>query len=144
MLTEELKAIIRRDVEEVWNARNPAKIDEHFATNYINHEPNAPNVRDLAAFKQYASALFTAFPDLHVTIEDMVAEGDKVAKRYSICGTHTGEWLSLPPTGKVATITGITIYRIAGDKIAECWWSYDALGMMQQLGVIPAPGQPEK
>jgi steroid delta-isomerase-like uncharacterized protein len=140
MSTEELKAIVRRDVEEFWNARNLAKVDEFFAPTYANHEPNAPQVRDLAAFKQYAAALFAAFPDLHVTIEDMVAEGDQVAKRYSITGTHRGEWLGLPPTGKPATITGITIYRIADGKIVECWWSYDALGMLQQLGVIPVPG----
>lgn len=140
MSTEELKAIVRRDVEEFWNARNLAKVDEFFAPIYVNHEPNAPQVRDLAAFKQYAAALFAAFPDLHVTIEDMVAEGDQVAKRYSITGTHRGEWLGLPPTGKPATITGITIYRIADGKIVECWWSYDALGMLQQLGVIPVPG----
>ncbi len=109
MSTEELKAIVRREVEEFWNVRSLAKIDVFFAPTYANHDPNSPEVRDLAAFKQYARALFAAFPNLHVTIEDMVAEGDQVAKRCSIRGTHAGEWLGLPPTGKQATITGITI-----------------------------------
>jgi steroid delta-isomerase-like uncharacterized protein len=140
MLTEQNKAIVRRVIEEFWNTGNLAKVDELFAANYINHEPNDPEARDLQGFKQGAAAMFTAFPDLKVTIEDLVAEGDKVTKRYTVRGTQTGELTGIPPTGKQVTITGINIYRIADGKVAEIWWNYDALGMMQQIGVIPTPG----
>jgi predicted ester cyclase len=82
-------------------------------------------------------------PDFHVTIEDMVTEGDKVASRWTASGTHQGEFLGIRPTGNHATWTGITIYRIADGKIVEAWWSKDVLALLQQLVVIPPmPGGP--
>jgi predicted ester cyclase len=83
----------------------------------------------------------TAFPDLHGTIEDQIAEGDKVVMRMTYRGTHQGELMGIPATGKPVTMTFISINRIAEGKIAEGWVNFDALGMMQQLGVIPVPGQ---
>ncbi len=83
----------------------------------------------------------SAFPDLQATVEDQVAEGDKVASRFTFRGTHRGELAGIPPTGNQVEVTGIVISRIEGGKGAEDWSNYDALGMMQQLGVVPPPGQ---
>jgi steroid delta-isomerase-like uncharacterized protein len=123
--TEANKAIVRRSVEEFWNTGNMAAIDEFYATD------------DLEQFKQAAMANFTGFPDLHLTIDDLIAEGDKVAKRWTVRGTHTGEFMGIPPTGKQITVTGTDIYRIASGKFVEAWGNLDALGLMQQLGVMP-------
>jgi predicted ester cyclase len=86
-------------------------------------------------------AFKSAFPDLHFTIEDTLVEGDKIVWRWSSTGTNTGSMMGMPSTNKKATITGIEIYRIANGKIAERWGNFDQLGMLQQLGVVPMPGQ---
>jgi steroid delta-isomerase-like uncharacterized protein len=86
----------------------------------------------------------SAFPDAHTTIEEMVGEGDLVAKRWTYRGTHKGEFMGIPATDKKIEMTAITIYRISGGKVAECWWNYDSLGMMQQIGVIPPMGGGEE
>ena len=83
----------------------------------------------------------SAFPDMQLTIEDQIAEGDKVVTRWTARGTHQGELMGIPPTGKQATVTGITVGRVANGKFVESWSNFDALGMMQQLGVVPVPGQ---
>ena len=83
----------------------------------------------------------TAWSDLHFTVEDLVAEGDKVALHWSCSGTHTGEWMGIPPTGKRVTWSGIGIHRVVGGKIVESWDMVDNLGLMQQLGIVPPPGQ---
>ncbi len=85
------------------------------------------------------SELYSAFPDIHLTIDDMVAEGDKVAVRITMTGTHKGEFMGIPPTNKKVTIWAINIYRIAGGKIVEELGKADTLGLMQQLGVVPTP-----
>ncbi len=143
MSIEENKAIVRRFVEEVWNKGDLTVIDDLFATNYVNHDPNRPEVLDPESYKQWVVISRTGFPDLHVTIEEMIAEGDKVATRWTYRGTHKGELREIPPTGRQVTVTGINIARIAGGKIEECWWNYDALGLMQQLGIIPTMRQGE-
>ena len=83
-----------------------------------------------------------AFPDLTVTVEDLVAEGNKVAARWIWGGTHRGDMMGIPPTNKQVAATGTSIHRVAEGKIVESWFNFDALGMMQQLGVVPTPGQP--
>jgi len=83
----------------------------------------------------------TAFPDLHFTVEDFIAEGDKVVARLTVRGTQQGIFMGIPPTGKHATVTAIDINRMAGGKSVEHWLNMDTLGLLQQLGVIPAPGQ---
>jgi predicted ester cyclase len=83
----------------------------------------------------------TAFPDLHLTIEDLIAEGDKVVDRQTARGTHQGTFMGIPPTGKQITVTAMNISRIVGGKIVEHWVELDTLGMLQQLGVVPMPGQ---
>ena len=135
------KAIVKREVEEVWNRRKLDILDEIFAPDFINHDPSNPQITDRNSFKQWASTVLKGFPDLHLTIDDLIAEGDEVACRWTHHGTHLGEMPGLPPTGKKTAITGIIIYRFAKGKVAEAWWSRDLLGLMQQLGAIPAPGQ---
>ncbi len=137
MTSETNKAIVHRYVEEGYNAGNLAVLDELCAPDLIYHDPPQPAVRDLSAMKQLWTAQRAAFADLRVTIEDMVAEGDKVVKRFTLRGTHTGDFDGLPPTGKQFTLEGITIVRLADAKIQEIWEAYDMLGVLQQLGVIP-------
>jgi predicted ester cyclase len=93
--------------------------------------------------KQFTAASYKNIPDLNSTIEDMVAEGDKVVVRFTIHGTHNGEFMGIAPTGKKFTQAGTSIYRIAGGKIAEVWWLADTLGLMQQLGAIPKVWPPD-
>ena len=137
MSVEENKADTRRAIKGFWNQGNMALLDEFWAPNYINHDPTNPEVRDLEGFKQWVIAARTAFPDLNVTIDDLIAEGDKVVTRWTVRGTHKGEFGKIPATGKKVTFTGITISRFVDGKTVESWWSDDDLGLMQQLGVIP-------
>jgi len=138
-ITEKNKAVLPR-AEELWNTGDLAIADEIFATDFVNHDPSAPDVRDLETYKGFIAVTRAGFPDFHVTIEDIIAEGDKVASRWTARGTHQGELIGIPPTGKQATWTGMTIYRFAGGKIVEAWWSKDMLSMLIQLGVVPPPG----
>jgi steroid delta-isomerase-like uncharacterized protein len=101
-------------------------------------------IQGYPAYKQFISMYFTAFPDLHITIEDMIAEGDTVVVRTTFHGTHKGDLMSIPPTGKQATTTGISIFRVANGKALEHWANSDDLGLLQQLGVIPAMGERKK
>jgi steroid delta-isomerase-like uncharacterized protein len=139
MSTEENKVLLRRLFEEVWNHGNLAAVDELLAADYVLHDP-AMLIRGPEGFKAYVSAFRAAFPDIHATIEDQIAEEDKVAMRFTVRATHQGEFQSLPPTGKQVILTGIDIQRIADGKIAENWVNLDALGLLQQLGVVPPPG----
>lgn len=140
MSAEEYKAIVKR-AEELWNTGNLAIADEICATDFVNHDPGAPDVRDLETYKGFIATTRTGIPDFTVTLEDMVAEGDKVAGQWTAQGTHQGELFGIPPTGRQATWTGMTFYRFAGGKIVEAWWSKDMLGLLIQLGVVPPPGQ---
>ena len=144
-MSEENKAIVRREMEEIFNhTGNLDAADEIFDPNYVSHEPTAGDTRGIEEAKQFAATYREAFPDLENTIEDMVAEGDKVVVRFRGRGTHQGETEAFgPPTGKRMEITGITIKRLSEGKIVEAWTNFDALGMMQQLGLIPEPGQEE-
>jgi steroid delta-isomerase-like uncharacterized protein len=144
MSTEDNKATVRRYFEEVLNQGNLALADELNAPNWVYHDPVVPDVRTLEDYKQWFTEIRNAFPDFHVTIEDSVAEGDNVAVRYTWRGTNTGEIvrpMPLPATGKQVTATGMSIVRFAGGKGAEVWNQTDSLGLFQQLGLIPVPGQ---
>ena len=131
------KAITLR-AEEFWNTGNMAIADEVYGAEFVNHDPTAPDVGDLESYKGFAAAVRAGMPDFHVTNEYMVAEGDKVAGRWTATATQTGELSGIPPTGKQATWTGISIYRFADGKVVEAWWSKDLAGLMEQLGVMPA------
>ena len=143
MSAEENKAVVRREVEELYNhAGNLDAADEIFSPDYVSYEPTSGEVRGIEGARQFAVTFREAFPDLECTIEDIIAEGDKVVMRFRGSGTHQGETEVFgPPTGKQMEITGITIKRLSEGKIVEAWTNFDALGMMQQLGVLAAPQQ---
>ena len=128
MSTEANKALARRIVEEMWNTKNLKVVDEVYSPEFGGgHE----------ATKQFVTANLSAFPDLHNTIEDQIAENDLVVTRYVTSGTHQGEFANIPPTGKQFTVTGIEMHRFADGKLVELWNVLDMLGALQQLGVIP-------
>jgi len=144
MSTEENKAIHRRVFEEVFNQGKLDVASQIFATDYIFHVSVPGEVRGPEGFKQMVSMYRTAFPDLQYTIEDQISEGDKVVTRWTCSGTHKGELMGIAPTSVQGTVTGIVIGRIAGGKIVEDWGNWDALGMLQQLGVVPPIGEAGK
>ena len=141
MTLEENKSIARRINNEVWSKGNLAVIDEIYAAKYVNHDPMPEIAPNREGLKQSVSMMKAAFPDLQTQTEDLVAEGDKVVNRWTASSTHKGEFMGIAPTGKRVTITGIQICRIVDGKVVEDWTEYDMLGMMQQLGVVPPPGQ---
>ncbi len=110
---------------------------------YVGHLSGAPGPMDYAGHKQFGLAFQSAFPDVSHTIEDQIAEADRVVTRVTVRGTHTGNLMGLPPSGRPMAMTGISIFKIVDGRIAEEWTEFDQLGMMQQLGAIPAPGQVE-
>jgi predicted ester cyclase len=138
MPTEENKALSRRVIEEIFNKQNLALADELIDANFIDH---GMGFKGPEGFKQFVTTFITGFPDIRLTIDDMVAEGDKVALRLTAQGTHKGDFMGIAPTGKHITASGILIQRIANNKCVEGWLVNDNLGMMQQLGVVPAMGQ---
>jgi steroid delta-isomerase-like uncharacterized protein len=132
------KALVRRFYEDVINKGDMRLAEDVLAVDYVEHPGLPGGESGLAGFKQFVAMVGTAFPDLHVTLEDLISEGDKVAARVTVSGTHKGVFLgSIAPTGKHVTWTGIDLIRIAGGKIAERWNQRDVLGLMQQLGAIP-------
>jgi steroid delta-isomerase-like uncharacterized protein len=143
MSTEENKALVRRMVEETFNRGNVGHADDFLAPDFVEREELPPGLpRDREGVKQLTVMLRSAFPDLKATIEDIVAEGDKVVVRQTWTGTHTGgEFMGVPRSGKAVAIGVIDIIRIAGGKFVEHWGQMDSMGMMQQLGAVPPPGQ---
>jgi steroid delta-isomerase-like uncharacterized protein len=139
-VSEENKALIRREVEEVFSAQGDLEVaDEIFAPEYVSHDPQSPeDVRGPEGAKEFAMMYRNAFPDVQLSIEDQVAEGDKVVTRWIGRGTHQGELMGVAPTGNQVRVAGMTISRIEEGKIVEEWEIYDTLGMMQQLGAIPS------
>jgi steroid delta-isomerase-like uncharacterized protein len=133
---EKNKAIIRRCNEEM-DKGNWAILDELLAADYVYHMPGRPKPMTREETEQFMREVRAAFPDGRVTIEDMIAEGDKVVTRYTSCGTHKGEFMGIPATGKEVAFTSILISRIAKGKIAEDWEELDTLGFMVQLGAVP-------
>jgi steroid delta-isomerase-like uncharacterized protein len=139
-MSEENKALVKRVVDEV-NKGNFAAAVELLATDYIDHADPPETPPGVESAKRRWTMFRSAFPDTHVTLENIIAEGDKVAVRFTLRGTHGGDLMGIPPTGKPVAFTGIDINRIADGKIAERWANFDTLGLMQQLGVIPTPEQ---
>ena len=137
MSTEDNKALAQRWLEEVWNKGDLSLIDELIAPNYVLHDPTRPGLRGRAGIKESIAMFRTAFPDLHFTIEDQVAESEKIVTRYTVQGTQMGPLMGIPATGKQGTITGIDIYRIMDGQIEEAWSNWDTLGLLQRIGVIP-------
>ena len=144
MSTEENKAIVRRMTEEFYNQGNVDLAEHFFAESYVHHDPASPHVRDRDGLKQVLRAFLAGCPDLHITIDELVAEGDTVTKRWTYHATHTGDLSGLPPTGKRITMSGLELFRLQGGKIVECWLGYDNLSLMQQLGIIPTVEQAQQ
>ena len=139
MSAEENKAIVRR-FWGVWEEGNIDLVDELLAPDYVNHTPATPDQpTGPEGVKGVVTMFRSAMPDLRVVIEDMIAEGDKVAVRYTLEGTHDGELFGVPPTGQRLSIKSIAVERVSDGKIRDHWRITDSLDMMQQLGVIPAP-----
>jgi steroid delta-isomerase-like uncharacterized protein len=137
-MSEENKAISRRFIEELWNTGNLSVADEIVAPTYVNHDPATPDLgKGPESAKKEVTLYRTAFPDLRFSIEDLFAADDRVAVRWTGRGTHRGDLNGIAPTGKTVTVLGTSINRIAGGKIMESWVIWDALGMLQQLGVVP-------
>ncbi|GIK38366.1 MAG: hypothetical protein BroJett011_21990 [Chloroflexota bacterium] len=142
MSTEQNKALVRQLVEEAINQGNMSVVDEFLIPDFVEHEelpPGIPPGRE--APKVLFTMLRSAFPDFKATIEHLIAEGDEVVLHMTWTGTHEGEFMGIPPTGKRISINVIDILGIAEGKFVEHWGVMDSMAMMQQLGVVPAPGQ---
>lgn len=139
MFTEENKAIVRRFFEEGPSKGNLNIANELLSPDFTLHVP-LPASPGIKGINEVITACREAFENLNVTIEDMTAEGNKVAARFIARGIHKGNFMGLPATGKPITMTGIEIFRIEDGKIAELWGEANLLGLMQQLGIIPVPG----
>jgi steroid delta-isomerase-like uncharacterized protein len=139
-MSEENKDLARHSWEMLVNQQNPDAIDELYTPNFVWHEPDE-DIQGSEEARKFLGMYLSAFPDMRVTVEDVIAEGDKVVSRWTIRGTHRGEMMGIAPTDEQIEIKGITIHRIEGGKIAEEWERYDNLGVMQQLGAISEVGQ---
>ena len=137
-MSEENKVLMRRVIEETINNKNLSLIDELYASNHVMRNNLEEPSHGPEGVREDYNMYLTAFPDVHLTIEDMIAEGDKVVVPYTVRGTHRGELMGIAPTGKQITVLVVWIARIADGKLVESQLIFDAMGMMQQLGVIPA------
>jgi steroid delta-isomerase-like uncharacterized protein len=137
MSLESNKQLAQQVWEEVWHQGQLSRIDDLFTTDFVRHDPGGRELNGPEQNRQFIGSLRAAFPDLHYSVEDQIAEGDKVVVRYRFRGTHLGIFQGMPPTGKQVTYTGILIYRMLNGKIAEQWTEFDLLGFLRQLGVLP-------
>jgi steroid delta-isomerase-like uncharacterized protein len=138
MSAEDNRAQIRRGFEAL-NERNWTAFDALVAPEFVFHNAST-TMQGFEAYRQFILMYFTAFPDSHFTIEDLIAEGDTVVVRYTARGTHQGNLMAIPPTGKQVSVTAIGIFRIGNGIAVEEWVNMDDLGLLQQLGVIPTMG----
>jgi steroid delta-isomerase-like uncharacterized protein len=142
MSIEENKALVRQMVDAVFNQGNMSQADEFLAPSFVEREDLPPGIpRDREGVKQLTAMLRSAFPDFKATIDDILAEGDKVVIRQTWSGSHQGEFMGIPATGRSVSFGVIDIIRIADGKFVEHWGQMDSTSLMQQLGAIPAPGQ---
>jgi steroid delta-isomerase-like uncharacterized protein len=136
-MSEANKSLCKRFIEEVWNNRKTSAIDELVAANYTPHVTSGPDFgRGPESVRKTIGYYTAAFPDTHFTIDDVIAEGDRVVARWTVRATHRGEFEGIAPTGKSVTVTGTTVMRIENGKLAEGWQNFDALGLMQQIGAV--------
>ena len=141
-MSEVNKNVVRRLFEEVWNKGNLQVTDDLFTPNYAHHDSSTPDVGPGPESEKKRATLYrTAFPDLRLTVEDIIAEGETVVARWSCRGTHKGDLNGIAPTGKHVNMTGISIARFTNGKMSEGFVNWDALSLMQQLGVVPELGK---
>ena len=141
MSAAENKALVREGVEEVWNKGNLQSVGRYFADDYIDRSPLPGQADGLDGYVRSVAMIRDAFPDLHLDLEDVVAEEEKVAFRYTMSGTHQGDFMGIPPTGKAFSVAGMIFARVAGGRFTERWSNLDTLGLMRQIGALPSPGQ---
>ena len=141
-MSEVNKSVVREFFEEVLNADNLDRADELVSPGYVEHQelPGGEDRQGIEVAKGFLSLMRRAFPDFRFEVEDLIAEGDKVAARVSVSGTHLGEMMGLAPTGKRISTSGIEVFRFEGGNIAEHWAAFEALDMLQQIGMVPVPG----
>jgi steroid delta-isomerase-like uncharacterized protein len=130
------KAAVRRFIGQAFNAGDLAVVDELVAPDYVLHAD--PEVRGTEGIKRFISTYREAFPDYACSIDDQVAEGDKVVTRWTVRGTYEGHLMGIPPTGKQVIMPGVVVDRLINGRLVETWIQTDALAMLQQLGVVPA------
>jgi steroid delta-isomerase-like uncharacterized protein len=136
-MSNDNKVLVQRYIEEIYNKGNLGMAPNLVTSDYVNHA-GFTTVEGVEGLQQFTALLQAAFPDFHEVIEDQAVEGDKEMHRYVIRATHKGEFMGIPATGKEVVVTGITLARIVDGKVAEEWTQVDMLGLMQQLGVVPA------
>ena len=141
-MSEENKALVRRWFDEVWNQGREATIEELFPTEGVAHGlgDSEADARGPAEFRPFVANIRSSIPDVHIDVDDILAEGDRVAVRITLKGTHSGMGLGVPPTEGKVSIQGIIIVRIVHGQIVEAWNSYDQLGLLRQIGVMPGLG----
>jgi len=139
MSTEDNKALIRRKVQQL-NQGNMSSIEQLASPTFVFHDPINSQAYSRQEYFSWLTSLWVALSP-QLTIEDLIAEGEKVVMRYALRGTHQRPWRGVPPTGKPVTVTATITYRIIDGKIAEAWQNADALGLVQQLGLFPASAQ---
>ena len=141
-MLEENKVLVRRELEEIFNEGKLDLADELLASDYVVHDSAQPeSVRGIEGFKQLRASYHNASSDVRTTVNDMIAQDDKVVTRWTTRGTHDkGEMLGVSPSGKHIEVTGITVNCISEGKIAEDWTVWDSLGLLRQLGAVPVPG----
>ncbi len=141
MTAQEKRTLISRIADEIWNQGILSAVDEVMAAEAAYHGPHMPAGKGARSDWKRAIAMYRqAFPDSHVTFEELIGCGETVVGRWRATGTHLGPMPGLEPTGRKIVITGITIYRFSGGKISEAWEQLDLLGMWRQLGVAAVPG----
>ena len=138
MSTEKNKELVIRLTEDFWNARDINTIDRFFSPDFVTHSPHAPQDGNFDSFKKQTIEDFKAFPDMYISIDDLVAEGDKVVKSWTFQGTHKNEWMGIPATGKKVVFSGMEIFRFENEKVVENWMVMDLYSLFLQLGVIPS------
>lgn len=134
-MSDNNKETVRRFLDALWNNNDFASVDELLASDYHGHSSTVIDGPEGA--KQFVSVLRSAFPDYQFIVADQIAEGDRVATRWVMRGTHHAEFQGIPASGRQMTMTGITIFRLAGGKLIDGWTNEDQLGMLQQIGAIP-------
>ena len=132
-------AVALRLINEVWNAASLEVLDEIMAPDFVSHGPTHDETKNLDDFRTFVAAMRAAFPDLVITAEQVIADGDRMAVAWRVTGTNTGTLDEIPATGQSASLLGVTLYRFADGRIAESWYAWNELDLLTQLGLIPSP-----
>ena len=138
MSVEQQNAVIHRWIE-AWNRQDLDVVEDLLASDYVRHDANLPDVNGSIAQLEFIAGVLRAFPDLHVQAEQLIAQDDHVAVRVSMWGTHQGDFVGVPATGREVRFESMEVFRLDGGKVAEQWVVMNALGLFQQLGAIPTP-----